>query len=287
MFVRNNGVRQIYVPTNGSFADRTVNAVRGVLEEPSVDLFAVEFSLDGLAAYHDTFRGMKDAFARAMATYDALAAVQQRDPRLRIHSISTVTGTNLDEIRRLTEYLYDRCPAMDHHNLALIRGDRKNPSLQGPALAEYSRLYEHVRSVWAPREKGRYGSWVEPMLQAAKIQTAQERRQVVPCSAGVMNAVIYANGDVSLCETHAPIGNLRQASFRTLWRSDSARQLRRSIAARECHCTNEIFLWPSIVYRPLRLIRMLGQTQPWSDARTATSQPTSGGGGPLPAGLNG
>ena len=33
----------------------------------------------------------------------------------------------------LTTFLFDRCPKMSHHNLALIRGDRKNPSLQGSA----------------------------------------------------------------------------------------------------------------------------------------------------------
>jgi hypothetical protein len=68
----------------------------------------------------------------------------------------------MDEIRRLTTYLYERCPKMSHHNLALIRGDRKNPSLQGPKLIEYKSLYEYVQRLWAPREESRYGSIVEP-----------------------------------------------------------------------------------------------------------------------------
>jgi len=33
----------------------------------------------------------------------------------------------------------------------MIRGDRKNPSLQGPSLEQYRRLYEYVRSIWKPR----------------------------------------------------------------------------------------------------------------------------------------
>jgi MoaA/NifB/PqqE/SkfB family radical SAM enzyme len=133
-FIRGNGVKQIYVPTNGSFADKTVAALRQVLEEETLQLFAVELSLDGMPEYHDRFRGMKDAFRRSMETYAALAELQKTDARLRIHSISTATSENLGEIRELTEYLYESCPAMDHHNLALIRGDRKNPSLMGPTL---------------------------------------------------------------------------------------------------------------------------------------------------------
>ncbi|MCL6507006.1 MAG: SPASM domain-containing protein, partial [Bryobacteraceae bacterium] len=151
----------------------------------------------------------------------------------------------------------------DHHNLALIRGDRKNPSLQGPSLEEYRRLYEEVRRLWAPREVRRYGAVVEPMLQKAKMRTAAERRQVIPCRAGILNAVIYANGDVSFCETHPPIGNLRRQSFTEIWRSSEAERLRRSIAAKECYCTNEVFLWPSIVYQPPQLVRVLWASRHW------------------------
>lgn len=262
-FIRTNGVRQIYVPTNGSMTDRTLRALEDVFCEPALDLFAVEFSLDGMPAFHDTFRGMKGAFDRAMATYDALVEMQKNEPRLRLHAISTATGSNIDDLRQLTTFLYQRCPAMDHHNLALIRGERKNPSLQGPALTEYTNLYEYIRALWAAREAGRYGASVEPMLQWAKIRTAREQRQVVPCQAGRLTAVVYSNGDVSVCETHPPIGNLREQSFAEIWNSQRARELRRSIAAKECYCTNEVFLWPSITYQPAQLLKVMVGAKPW------------------------
>jgi MoaA/NifB/PqqE/SkfB family radical SAM enzyme len=262
-FIRTNGVRQIYVPTNGSMLDRTIRALEDVLREPTLDLFAVELSLDGLPDTHDRFRGMKGAFDRAMATYDALAELQQKDPRLRIHAISTATADNLGELRVLTALLYERCPAMDHHNLAIIRGERKNPSLQGPVLAEYAVLYEYVRRLWAPREEGRFGSSVEPMLQWAKMRTAESRTQVIPCQAGKLTGVVYSNGDVSVCETHPPIGNLRERSFPEIWNSEAALAVRRSIAARECYCTNEVFLWPSITYQPLQLLKVMSRSKPW------------------------
>ncbi len=263
MFIRNNGVEQIYVPTNGSFAGKTVAALEQVLEEKSLELFACELSLDGMPVYHNKFRGMKDAFERAMETYDALAALQKRDARLRIHCISTATSDNMDEVMRLTEYLYERCPQMDHHNLAMIRGDRKNPSLHGPKLEQYQNLYAHVRKIWMPREEQRYGSIMEPMLQWAKTRTAVEQRQVVPCSAGRLTGVVYANGDVSLCENHPPVGNLRKNSFLEIWRSAETDVLRQSIAAKQCWCTNEVFLWPSINYQPAQLARAMIAAKPW------------------------
>jgi MoaA/NifB/PqqE/SkfB family radical SAM enzyme len=263
-FIRQNGVKEIYVPTNGWYTEKTIAQIRETLREPTLRLFAAELSLDGMGEYHDRFRVAPGAFQRAMDTYDALAELQREDQRLQIHSISTATAENMDEIRRLTTFLFDRCPQMSHHNLALIRGDRKNPSLQGPKLTEYKSLYEYVRRLWAPREEGRYGSIVEPMLQWAKVRTAEQRRQVVPCRAGVLSAVIYSNGDVSVCEAHQPLGNLRQHTFKEIWYSEAARRLRASIRAKECHCTNEIFLWPSITFQPAQLARAIVGARVWS-----------------------
>ncbi len=266
-FVTHNGVTQIYVPTNGYYTERTVQAVEEVLEEGSLEVLAAELSLDGMPEFHDAFRVSRDSFTKAMETYDALAELQARDPRLRIHAISTATDVNVDEISKLSAHLYERCPRMDHHNLALIRGDRKNPALGGPDLDRYQELYAHIRRLWAPREAGRYGAAVEPMLQWAKVATATEQRQVVPCTAGRITGVVYANGDVSLCELHPPIGNIRQQPFPIIWQSEDARRQRASIARKECHCTTEVFLWPSIVYQPLPLLQAAVRARVWSEPR--------------------
>jgi MoaA/NifB/PqqE/SkfB family radical SAM enzyme len=266
-FIKTNGVRQIYVPSNGYFTDRCIAAVKDVLQEKDLDLFVVELSLDGMPEFHDKFRVARHAFEYAMRTYDALVELQKTDPRLRIHSISTATDVNMDEIRQLTTYLYDRCPQMDHHNLAIIRGDRKNPTLQGPKLQEYEDLYEYIRRLWAPREVGRYGGIVEPMLQWGKVETVKQQRQVIPCMAGKISAVVYANGDVGVCEIHKPIGNLRQKSFPEIWKSDEARALRESIRRKECYCTTEVFMWSSIVYQPVQLVRAMKAGKVWQSAK--------------------
>ena len=266
-FIRHNGVRQIYVPSNGWYVQKTVDAVKATLEEKGLDLFVVELSLDGMPEFHDTFRVAKGAFAKAMETYEALAELQRGDPRLRVHSISTATDVNVDEIRRLTTYLFDRCPQMDHHNLALIRGDRKNAALKSPDMREYAELYEYVRRLWQPREQGRYGSVVEPMLQWAKMEVVTRQRQAVPCRAGVLSAVVSANGDVSVCELHERLGNLREHSFPEIWNSERADALRASVARGDCHCTTEVFLWPSIVFQPTHLLRAMAGGRVWQRVR--------------------
>lgn len=269
-FIAHNGVEQIYVPSNGWYTEKTIRQVRETLKSKSLRMFVVELSLDGMPEFHDGFRGLPGAFERAMQTYDALAELQKEDGRLRIHAISTATQINIDEIRRLTTFLYERCPAMDHHNLAMIRGDRKDATLTGPLMAAYEDLYAYLRRLWAPREANRYGAVVEPMLQWAKGRTAAEQRQVVPCRAGVLSGVVYANGDVSVCETRAPLGNLRNNSFGEIWRSPEAERQRASIAASQCYCTNEIFLWPSVVYQPVQLAKAMIGAKLWRQATPLT-----------------
>jgi len=280
-FIQQNGVKEIYVPTNGYFTERTVDAVREVLTESSLRLFGIELSLDGLSGFHDEFRKTKNSFQKAIETYDALVEVQEEDARLQIHAISTATAINMAEIKKLTTFLYDRCPRMGHHNLAIIRGDRKDPTLQGPALAEYRSLYEYVQKLWVKREERRYGSIVEPMLQWAKVKSAETQSQFVPCRAGVLSAVVHANGDVGVCEQRPPIGNLRQQTFMEIWRSHLTGEIRQSIRDKECYCTNEIFMWPSIVYQPRQLIKSMVGAKVWkkvtplqNEQRADYSEPT-------------
>jgi MoaA/NifB/PqqE/SkfB family radical SAM enzyme len=257
LFTENNSVKRIYVPTNGYFTDRTQKQLQRVFQSKSLQSFVCEISLDGMPAYHDRFRGNPRSFAKAMETYDMLVEMQKQEPRLRIHANSVAMSENMEDLWRLTEFLHDRCPAMEHHNLAIIRGDRKNPSLQGPALRQYRDLYGHFARVWKDRDDKRFGATVEPMLQWAKLKTIECKSQYVPCTAGVLTGVVYANGDVSVCETHAPLGNLRQRSFFEIWDSEEAKVLRARIKAKECYCTNEVFLWPSIVFQPVQLAKAM------------------------------
>jgi MoaA/NifB/PqqE/SkfB family radical SAM enzyme len=257
LFTENNSVKRIYVPTNGYFTDRTQKQLQRVFQSKSLQSFVCEISLDGMPAYHDRFRGNPQSFAKAMETYDMLVEMRKQEPRLRIHANSVAMSENMEDLWKLTEFLHERCPAMEHHNLAIIRGDRKNPSLQGPALQQYRDLYRHFARVWKDREAERFGAVVEPMLQWAKLKTIECKSQYVPCTAGVLTGVIYANGDVSVCETHAPLGNLRQKSFFEIWDSEEAKALRARIKAKECYCTNEVFLWPSIVFQPVQLAKAM------------------------------
>ena len=130
-------------------------------------------------------------------------------------------------------------------------------------MRQYRELYEYIRRLWSPRETERYGAIVEPLLQWTKLQTIEKQTQVVPCRAGVLSAVVYANGDVGLCETHAPLANLRNKKFWEIWDSPEAHALREKVSCKECWCTTEVFMWQSIVFQPYHLARAMLGAKVW------------------------
>src|ERR1700680_4105431 len=82
LFIENNSVKRIYVPTNGYFTERTEKQLRRVFQSKTLQSFACEISLDGMPEYHDRFRGNPRSFAKAMETYDMLSNMQKQEPRL-------------------------------------------------------------------------------------------------------------------------------------------------------------------------------------------------------------
>ncbi len=78
------------IPTNGDFTDRMVKQISQTLEEKSLRLFAVEFSLDGMPDFHDTFRAQQGAFEKSIQSYNALVELQKQDSRLWLHAISSL-----------------------------------------------------------------------------------------------------------------------------------------------------------------------------------------------------
>jgi hypothetical protein len=81
---------------------------------------------------------------------------------------------------------------------------------------------------------------------------------------------------------HEPLGNLRQSSFRQLWQSPKAHEVRASIAAKKCWCTTEVFMWPSIAFQPAPLLRSMIGGRIWEtpsepkgySAESFSGQPT-------------
>jgi hypothetical protein len=156
---------------------------------------------------------------------------------------------------------------MDHRNLAVIRGDRKNPSLKGPALEQYRELYRYVASVWKDREEDASARWWSPCC-VGQGQDHGDGPAVRPLHRREPHRRGVRQRRRLRLREPPPLGNLRQKSFFEIWDSPEAEALRASIRARECHCTTEVFLWPSVVFQPVQLAKAAVGAKLWRPVPT-------------------
>ena len=56
---------------------------------------------------------------------------------------------------------------------------------------------------------------------------------------------------------------MRQNNFFEICASKEAQALRQAIASKQCYCTNEVFLWPSITYQPHQLVLTIVGAKAW------------------------
>jgi MoaA/NifB/PqqE/SkfB family radical SAM enzyme len=260
-FMRQNTLRSLSITSNGFDVPRIVRTVEQILSNSASEHLArltIELSIDGSARLHNRLRGHESSFDNAIQSYYGLAALQRRDARLRLRVSSIAMSDNLDEIERLSSYLYERCPQLERHSVTRLRAECSSLSLRPPELGRFLELDRKLKSNWADRERDSLRKLASPALHWAQLQAAEEREQIVPCKAGVLSAVVHANGDVAVCENlaaHPILGNLREDSFRELWGSPQAQKARTMIRTRQCACSNERALLPSLLFQPGHLAR--------------------------------
>jgi MoaA/NifB/PqqE/SkfB family radical SAM enzyme len=260
-FIRQNTVRSLSITTNGFDVPRIVRTVDQILKSSAAETLTrltIELSIDGTARFHNRLRGDERSFDNAIQSYYGLAAIQRRDPRLRLRVASIALSDNLEEIERLSSYLYERCPQLERHSVTRLRGEHRSLQLRSPELGRFLELDRKLKTMWADRERDPLRKLASPAWHWAQLQAAEEREQVVPCKAGVLSAVVHANGDVAVCENlaaHPILGNLREDSFRELWSSPQAQKARTMIRTRQCACSNERALVPSLMFQPAHLAR--------------------------------
>lgn len=255
-FSRQNAVSRVSISSSGFYVAKSTRAVERILAQTTLEQCTIELSLDGTADFHNRFRGDSRSFDNAIQTYYGLAAIARKDPRLKLRVVSTATRDNLDELERLSHYLYDRCPQLDQHKLQMVEGERRRAGLRAPDPDRFFALERRVAQLWATRLRYSSERLRNPLLSWAKARAFASRKQLVPCKAGVLSAVVYSNGDVAVCETdsaHPRLGNLRENSFRELWNSPQADRARAMIRAHQCACTNERCLAMSMLYQPGQL----------------------------------
>jgi MoaA/NifB/PqqE/SkfB family radical SAM enzyme len=258
----------INIPTN-SILSTIPDKVRRIAESCQESQLIINLSLDGLGAKHDTIRGVPGNFEKFERTLKALLELRDSLPNLAlgIHTVVSVFSVgHLDEVMAYADrsgadqFITEIAePRVELDTVGLpITPDKES---YGRAI---DRLIEHVQK--------RPYKGVAKITEAFRVEyyklvkrILDEGDQVIPCYAGWASAQIYADGTVWPCCVRADnLGNLRDHDydFKRIWFGEGIKEVRRSIAAKECHCplanasyTNMLHDIPTLATVGMKLIK--------------------------------
>jgi MoaA/NifB/PqqE/SkfB family radical SAM enzyme len=234
----------INIPTNG-IQDKIIpgRIEQVLLAAPTSDVI-VNLSLDGVGEKHDIVRGVKGNFERAMRTYAGLKALKGRYKNFTLGVHTVISNFNVDEFENI--YTFVRDELKPDSFISEIAEERVELDTVGmgitPPIQKYQPVIERLQEGIRKAEF----NGVSRITQAFRDRyydivkrTLVEKRQVIPCLAGIASAQIAPNGDVWTCCIRAEsVGNLRDHNydFAATWRTVKANELRKSIKAGECYC---------------------------------------------------
>ena len=234
----------INIPTNG-IQDKVIpGRIERVLQAAPTSEVIINLSLDGIAEKHDIVRGVKGNFERAMRTYAGLKALKGRYKNFTLGVHTVISNFNVDEFDNI--YAFVRDELKPDSFISEIAEERVELDTVGmgitPPIDRYQPVIERLQE---GIHKAEFNG-VSRITQAFRDRyydivkrTLAEKRQVIPCMAGVASAQIAPNGDVWTCCIRAEsVGNLREHNydFKATWNTVKANELRRSIKAGECYC---------------------------------------------------
>ncbi len=266
MFSRNNGVRNVNLPTNGLLPEKIFAAVDRMLElapETAIDL---NFSLDGLANTHDAIRGVPNNFTRTLETMRLCDARYAGVKRLRRNVLTVITRENYSEIVRLGLYLAEQT-AIDGQYFETVRGQTPDASLKlltedqlvslhrrlMPFHRHYAkRLFAHLPAGVRRIAEMYYLGNLRLHFDLHEKCLEKPRRWPMPCTAGQTAIVIDHNGKFRSCEMRGIVGDLADYGYdiRTALSSQAMQQEVAAIPEANCWCTHSCFIQDSSKFSP-------------------------------------
>jgi MoaA/NifB/PqqE/SkfB family radical SAM enzyme len=269
LFVTNNRIRSVAIPTNGMATDLTVEKVRKIAGLAAGLHVSVNFSLDGTAEVHDGIRGVPGAFEKTMATMRAVAAMKTEFPGLTWVVNTVVMADNVSDILGLIAGVEKEGIVTDHA-FEIIRGD---PAEKGQKKLDRAAVGDLYGNIVAYQERiasrkfafGGLKGFVAKTLYIANLRTLygmqlanyfDGRKWGFPCGAGGSVRVLYSNGDVPLCELRSDaVLNVRANGYdmERIARDPGFRCAVAGIRASCCSCTHVCFLMDG-AYRSPRFL---------------------------------
>lgn len=214
----------------------------------------LQLSLDGLATTNDQIRQIPQGFAKVMETCERCLLLETKYPNLSFVIGITLMKQNAQEM----EFLVDELERRGYPSkISLARGNDFSTFGVPEKLLEPA--YNPNQDVQMPpgdlravlaRIHDKHPRYFDD-FQRKKLETMigilEQKARLIPCYAGYEDGVIYANGDILICEQVKPFGNLSSWDWNMAdaWNSREAMDHRLGLCSCSCihGCNISTSLW--------------------------------------------
>lgn len=260
IFYKYNDTRRISIDTNGILSDTVYNKVKSVIaHNPSKEL-SVFISLDGVNETHDIIRGCKGAFSSVESTLKKLKPLELRNRNLVLMVATTLTKDNLGEIGDVISFV-KKFNVL--HKFNIIRNNSTIFNIDNKMLnsfdpkERYDMSFDDLEKFYKVISSRKdLGSRIETMKIRHSIDMLKNKKMVVKCLAVYNNAVLFPNGDVSICEPTKPFANLAEFDYDLYTLLNSEKALEQKNKLKCCFCLQPCNLLDGMKYDLNTLVRL-------------------------------
>ena len=237
----------VNIPTNSILADRVINQTKEILKNVDYNL-VVNLSLDNIDKKHDEIRGTPGNFNIVMKVYKQLKELRKKYDNFQLGIHSVISNFNIKDLSEIYEFVRKLNPDSYITEIAEERSELFNFNKDiTPNANEYTEFIEQLITK-INRDYLHSKRQISKVTQSFRIyyyklasEILKQKRQVIPCFAGVASCQISPFGDVWPCCVlgyNKSFGNLREVDFdfKKIWKSKRAEEIRKFIKNKKCYC---------------------------------------------------
>jgi len=241
----------VHIPTNAYLPEKIERTTRNILDVMSeytknVPL-TIKPSIDGVGEKHDEIRGLKGNFKRLEETIQRLKMIEKDYANFHLELGTVVSNYNIDDLEEIENWVHKQGVQSYRNEIAEQReeffniGEEITPSngIYGKLMVDFKKKIEGNLKNKEPLAKISESMRLAYYDLAVKI--LKEKKQVIPCYAGISNIHLNYDGDIWPCcvlgYKHS-MGNIREFNYdyRALFNSKKAKEVRKYIKDGRCYC---------------------------------------------------
>jgi len=260
LFVKNNKIKGIIIPTNGLLQDAIFSITRNILDRYPKLQVLLSFSIDGLELINDQLRGVEGAFSNAIDSTIFAKELQKEYPNLSLNINTVICFENYKQIPSLISFLKDKELGDVTHSFEIIRGNVSGQTAKVIPPEELRKTYNEILNykerIFEEKIKNNHFKKLLKAFHYANIMLLYSRqfrnytrvaKWGFPCIVKKRRIIVIEHeGTVKLCELKDGVGNLRDFNydFEALYNSRLA--VKRRAESKGCVCTHICFILHSM-----------------------------------------